>query len=140
MGMSIGGATATEVSKSDRRVKAAINIDGMQFGSRNRRPLTVPFMMLYSDDGVGNNEFLMLRRKNDYHEYHFQGARHADFSDLSLVWPILRVYGQLGEIPAVRMIDLQNDLILNFWDHYLKQRPLRSMKGHPELEATVLVD
>ena len=140
MGMSIGGATATEVSKCDRRVKAAINIDGLQYGSRNHQPLTVPFMMLYSDDGAGNNDFLALQRNQDYHQHHIVGTRHADFTDFPVVWPILRWYGQLGSVNTSKVVELQNQLILNFWNHYLKDQPLPHLAGDPDLRSEVFVD
>lgn len=139
MGMSVGGAAATELCKSDNRVKAAINVDGLQYGVRNHEPLKVPFMMLYSEDGVGTNDFLLLNSQNDFHEYYFRNVRHADFTDLTLVWPILRTYGQLGDIPGKRMVQLSNEVIQSFWDHYLKDQPLKSFErdDYPELEATL---
>ena len=137
MGMSIGGATAGEFCKVDHRVKAGINMDGLQYGKTHSDSLNVPFMMLYSEDGLRLNDFMRLRSKQDYHEYHFRGARHSDFTDLILVWPVLKVYGQLGEIPGKRVIDLTNKVILNFWDHYLKQKPFYNYPeaDYPELDV-----
>jgi len=136
MGMSIGGATATELAKSDSRVKAAINIDGIQYGQRNGEPLVTPFMMLYSRDGMGSNEFLRLNTQADYFEYTLRAARHADFTDLSVVFPIMHLYGQLGEIPGKRMTEISNQLILDFWNAYLKKHPYQYplIQDFPELE------
>jgi len=139
MGMSIGGATAGEFCKVDSRVKAGINVDGLQYGTRHGESLNVPFMMIYSEDGLGLNDFLMLNSKNDYYEYHFKNARHTDFTDLVLVWPFLRVYGQLGDTPGKRMIQITNKVILNFWDHYLKQQPYYEFleADYPELNVVM---
>ena len=139
MGMSIGGATATEFCKADNRIKAGINVDGLQYGTRNNESLKVPFMMIYSNDGLGTNDFLQLGSKDDFYEYHFLNTRHADFTDLALVWPIMRMYGQLGDIPSERMIHLTNKVILNFWNHYLKKQPFQNYenKDYPELKTTV---
>ena len=120
MGMSVGGATATELAKADNRIKAAINVDGLQYGSRNHLDLELPFAMIYSSDGAGVNDFLYLKSKDDYYEYYLNQARHADLTDLTLVWPILSVYGQLGPRHGMEMVQSTNNLILNFWDHYLK--------------------
>jgi len=59
---------------------------------------------------------------------------------LTLVWPVLKVYGQLGEIPGKRVIDLTNKVILNFWDHYLKQKPFYNYPeaDYPELDVLAL--
>lgn len=127
MGMSIGGATATELSKSDTRIKAAINIDGLQYGFRNHEPLKVPFMMIYSKDGQDLNDFLFLGTDQDIYKYTIPDALHSDFTDLTVVWPIMKMYGQLGNITGKRMIHLTNLLTLNFWDHYLKNKPLQTL-------------
>ena len=139
MGMSIGGATAGELCKADKRIKAGINVDGLQYGTMNQDSLPVPFMMMYSKDNPGTNDFLLLNSKNDFHEYYIKEARHADFTDLTLIWPVLGVYGQLGNIPGKRMIQLTNEVISNFWDHYLKGKPYRQFKkkDFPELEIYI---
>jgi hypothetical protein len=137
MGMSIGGATAGEFCKIDQRVKAGINVDGLQYGTTQDDSLNLPFMMVYSDDGLGLNDFMMLRSKQDYYEFHLRDTRHADFTDMILVWPVMKVYGQLGKIPGERVIELTNRIILNFWDHYLKQKPFYKFQeaDYPELEV-----
>ena len=139
MGMSIGGATAGEFCKIDQRVKAGINVDGLQYGTTQKDSLNLPFMMVYSDDGLGLNDFMMLRSKQDYYEFHLRDTRHADFTDMILVWPVMKVYGQLGKIPGERVIELTNKIILNFWDHYLKQKPFYKFQDtdFPELEVMI---
>jgi len=139
MGMSIGGATAGEFCKVDNRVKAGINVDGLQYGTTQDDSLNLPFMMVYSDDGLGLNDFMMLRSKQDYYEFHLRDTRHADFTDMILVWPVMKVYGQLGKIPGERVIELTNKIILNFWDHYLKQKPFYKFQDtdYPELEVMI---
>lgn len=136
MGMSLGGATASEFCKADTRCRAGINIDGFQYGERQREPLNIPFLMIYSDDAHGVNDFLMLNSTHDYHEYWFPNARHSDFTDLTLVWPLLRQVGQLGTVPGERMTQLLNDAVLNFLDRYLKDQslPLLTPEAYPEIE------
>ena len=136
MGMSLGGAVAAEVCKEDSRIKAGVNIDGLQYGNRNHQALDVPFMMVYSRDGADSNEFLMLNSQHDFHQYTIPQARHSDFTDMTLIWPVLRVYGQLGEVPSLKMLRLTNDMLLSFWDHYFKEKPLRKVEeSYPEAKA-----
>jgi predicted dienelactone hydrolase len=139
MGMSLGGAVAAELCKADSRINAGINIDGLQFGNRNDLGLSVPFMMIYSVDDAGDNEFLRLDSQHDFHQYTFLRARHADFTDMTYIWPVMRIYGQLGSIPPDSMIELSNLVILNFWDHYFKNLPLRIFtdQDYPDLETLV---
>jgi hypothetical protein len=141
MGMSVGGAVAVELCKSDDRIAAGINVDGLAYGSRSRDELCVPFMMLYSDDGVGVNDFLMLQSNADYYEYHVSNTRHADFTDLNIVWPIMRTYGQLGEIPGHRMNDILNQTTGAFMARYLTQLDVEvpTAQQIPELIGTAKI-
>ncbi len=136
MGMSIGGAVATEVMKSDNRIKAAINVDGLQYGNRNLDSIKSPFMMLYSEDGKGVNEFLKMQSNSDYYEYTFVNSRHADFTDMAIIWPFMKVYGQLGKINGERMSALTNKVVLNFWDIHLKEQFVEGFDpiNYPELD------
>ncbi len=139
MGMSLGGATASEFCKADTRCRAGINIDGLQYGERQREPLTIPFLMMYSNDAPWVNDFLMLNSTHDYHEYWFPNTHHSDFTDLTLVWPLLRQVGQLGTVPGERMTEILNDAVLNFLDRYLKNQPLPLLtpEDYPEIEMEV---
>lgn len=123
MGMSLGGATASAFCKRDTRCHAGINIDGLNYGERLRQPLTVPFLMLYSDDAPFVNDFLRINAEADFHEYWAPKTRHADFTDFAVVWPLLRTTGQLGPFSGTRMATLLNDVTLHFLDHYVKGTP-----------------
>lgn len=123
MGMSIGGAAAGEFSKIDIRIKAGINIDGLQYGTTQMDTLKVPFMMVYSDDGQGINDFMFLKSNQNYYEYHLKNTRHADLTDMAIVWPILKIYGQAGPLSGNRVTKIMNSIILKFWDSHLKNIP-----------------
>ncbi|HMB62171.1 MAG TPA: hypothetical protein VKN36_03795 [Eudoraea sp.] len=122
MGMSVGGAVAGEFCKVDPRVAAGINMDGLQYGTTQKDSLQVPFMMFASDDGQGMNDFMFLRSKHAYFEYHLRGTKHADLTDMAIIWPILKYYGQSGVLPSERTVEIVHSVILDFWDHYLKGR------------------
>ncbi len=135
MGMSIGGATAGQLCKTDPRIKAGLSIDGIQYGTMLQDSMPVPFLVISSDDGFGFSDFVELRSKDDFFEYHIVGTRHSDFTDLALVWPILKMYGQSGEIPPEHLLPMIDRAVLNFWDHYLKQKPFEEFEAnaYPEL-------
>ncbi|MEK6152910.1 hypothetical protein WIW50_06610 [Flavobacteriaceae bacterium 3-367] len=120
MGMSIGGATAGELCLVDPRVVAGINIDGLPYGVHQKDSLKVPFMLLTSEDGKGMHDFMFLQSQADYYECHLTKTRHADLTDLAVVWPILKYYGQSGELSGKRVVEIMNTAILNFWEQYLK--------------------
>ncbi len=135
MGMSIGGATAGELCKVDHRITAGINIDGLQYGTTQKDSLNVPFMMFASDDGNGMNDFMFLQSRKDYYEYHLKTTSHADLTDMAIIWPILKFYGQSGELSGKRVVEIMNTVILNFWEQYLKGKPESDLSktSFPEL-------
>lgn len=137
MGMSIGGATAGELCLVDPRVVAGINIDGLPYGTHQRDSLKVPFMLLTSDDGKGMHDFVFLQSRADYYEYHLAQTRHADLTDMAIVWPILKYYGQSGELSGKRVVEITNRTVLDFWEHYLKgdQDDDLSTPAFPELSV-----
>lgn len=118
-GMSFGGATAVEFCKIDRRCDAAINIDGTQFGSRAAERFTFPLLMMLSKDGAEENLFLRERAMGPYIQYTAMGALHADYSDLTVIAPLLRQAGFLGTIPSLRMNEITADAVRGFFDEYL---------------------
>ena len=84
-------------------------------------------------------EFLMLSTNKDFHAFYVKNSRHPDFTDMAMIWPVMKWYGQSGKIPGERMIDLTNTIILNFVDHYLKEKPFENLDSdeYPELEIAV---
>jgi len=131
LGMSLGGATASEFCKADPRCSAGVNVDGLQYGTRQRVPLRVPFLMIASDDGAGLNEFLRLGSDAVYLDCHVAGTRHPDFTDLPLVWPWLRHVGQLGRVPPATVETFLDATVLGFLDRYVAGRrdPVRVPEG-----------
>ena len=136
--MSFGGATAAEFCKKDSRCKAGINIDGSQYGELQRQPLTVPFLMFSSADGAGQNEFLLLDSQAEFHEYVVWGARHGDFTDFTMLAPLLKRFDMLGSIPGERMIEITNIAVREFLDRYLKELTSAGIATteFPEIEFT----
>lgn len=137
MGMSIGGATAAELCKVDNRVMAGINLDGLHYGTTQNDSLNIPFMMFTSDDGTGMNDFLFLQSKKDYYEYHLRSTRHSDLTDMAIVWPILKFYGQSGQLKGRRVMEIMNTTLLDFWDYYLKGKTQKDLSTtrFPELHV-----
>lgn len=122
-GMSYGGAAAGEFCKIDDRCKAGVNLDGTQFGRHWGRPVSAPFLMLYHDEHQGGNDFAYLPPTHDFWDYGVTGATHFDFTDFSYVWPIFKTLGYTGPIDGMRVVDITNTVVLNFFDHSLKGKP-----------------
>ena len=49
-----------------------------------------------------------------------------DFTDFVYLWPILKHVGFSGSIDGMRMMEILNTIQLDFFDHYLKGKTIRS--------------
>lgn len=114
VGFSLGGAVATELCKSDQRCRAAVNLDGGIFGTNIQAPVTVPYLMLYSEPHEGGNDFAKKASGPSFEEHTIEGAMHANFHDATLVLPALRWFGLLGPIDGREMIRRKNTIVLKF--------------------------
>jgi hypothetical protein len=123
-GMSYGGGAAGEFCKIDNRCKAGANLDGTQFGRNWNRAVAAPFLMLYHEEHQGGNDFAYLPPTHEFWDYGVKGATHFDFTDFTYVWPLFKTLGFTGPINGMRMIDITNTVVLNFFDHGLKGKPV----------------
>jgi predicted dienelactone hydrolase len=123
-GMSYGGAAAGEFCKIDYRCKAGVNLDGTQFGRRWNQAVSAPFLMLYHEGHQGGNDFAYLPPTHDFWDYGVKGSTHFDFTDFTYVWPLFKTLGYTGPIDGMRMIDIMDIVVLNFFDHSLKGKPV----------------
>jgi predicted dienelactone hydrolase len=125
-GMSFGGAAAGEFCKIDSRCKAGVNLDGTQFGRHWNKAVSAPFLMLYHEEHQGGNDFAYLPPAREFWDYGIKGATHFDFTDFSYAWPLFKTLGYTGPIDGMRMVDIVNTVVLNFFDHTLRNKPLAS--------------
>jgi predicted dienelactone hydrolase len=123
-GMSYGGGAAGEFCKIDSRCRAGVNLDGTQFGRHWNQAVAAPFLMLYHEEHQGGNDFAYLPPTHDFWDYGVKGATHFDFTDFTYVWPLFKTLGYTGRIDGMRMIDITNTVVLSFFDHSLKGRPV----------------
>jgi len=123
-GMSHGGGAAGEFCKIDDRCRAGVNLDGTQFGRHWNQAVSAPFLMLYHDEHQGGNDFAYLPPTHDFWDYGVKGATHFDFTDFTYVWPLFKTLRLTGPIDGMRMIDIMNIVVLNFFDHSLRGKPV----------------
>ena len=116
-GHSVGGATAGQLAYSCSATKAAINLDGFQFGDLVNNKLKVPFMFV-SSNREGNRYLrassFMDDSEADCYQVAIKGFSHDNFTDLKYIME--------GDS---RMIELQRELIRSFFDKYLKEKDVK---------------
>jgi dienelactone hydrolase len=120
VGLSLGGAVATELSKTDDRCAVAVNIDGGLYGEHLQEPITVPYLMIYSELNSGGNDLARDTAQAEFHEATMPGTKHLDFHDASIVLPIMRWIGQLGSVSGTEVTVWKNDQIRQFLDQSIQ--------------------
>lgn len=142
-GQSFGGATAFQVCAIDSRCKAAINIDGTQWGTLLDTPLQTPFLMVYGETTDHLNDWVLNTSQASGYSLRVNGAWHVNFTDFNLVSPLFKLpfLGTLGEIDARQMERIMNAYILAFFDQTLKGIPSPLFQSvsidYPEVELKI---
>jgi dienelactone hydrolase len=125
VGYSLGGAIAMQLSWRDRRLKAAVNIDGWFFDAAPGGWIEQPFMFI-SDDGPATTS-ADLTNSNPVHRYQailddtaerrmlselakhggsavtVLGSDHSDFSDMAYLSPLAVLQGRRPDGAAIRI-------------------------------------
>ncbi len=143
MGHSMGGATAVELGRTREDIDAVIDLEGTMLGEyvdfQNGYPVyekaAYPTALLdvnsraqkedvdameaaeagwtYVNHYVGANAL-------DYREIIFEDAGHLNFTDLPMFSPVLAKFLGVGKVDPVTCINHVNDMVLIFFDYYLK--------------------
>lgn len=113
-GHSVDGAVTGQLAYSYSATKAAIKLDGFQFGYLVNNKLKVPFMFVSSNqEGKSYLRALTIMDKSetDCYQVAIKGFSHDNFTDLK--------YTMEGNS---EMIKYQRELIKRFFDKYLKEK------------------
>ena len=122
-GMSFGGATAGVVCMQDPRVKAGLNMDGKQSGDTINHKLSVPFFYFSSESSKEDRKINAAIYENslaDFYHVHVSHSAHMNFSDMSLISPILKNTSLLGSINGQEMEKIMSAYTLAFFQKYLQ--------------------
>jgi hypothetical protein len=143
-----------EAAIEDRRIKAALDLDGSLFGRMQREGLSKPFMFIEQDlpvyadpakrsapdlinDALNTSDLDAMRKFGAYRIF-LHGSTHESFTDHSLFSPLARLSG-VGRIPADREDAIVRAYTLAFFDKALKganPKLLNEVPG-PYPEATM---
>ncbi|HCQ91675.1 MAG TPA: carboxylic ester hydrolase [Clostridium sp.] len=154
LGHSFGGATSTQVLIKDKRIKAAIDMDGGLYGEAipDKGP-EKPYMLINASDSirnmeeankaeVGNRDELFAEsykrnqtiKKPGVYTIVLPNTDHGSFTDLAGFSPLISVPGSNYK----KTFKLINELSLDFFDKYLKETNTDALdkfkEDHPEIE------
>jgi len=137
VGDSFGGAAATAACAEDRRVRAAVNMDGWFFDAIRERGPNQPLLVIDAytaqagetptssatveavlDAADSADTEASLRRFGGY-LLSVKGTTHEDFTDQPLVSP-LRILSHCGAIPARRIQSIVSSYVVAFFEKTLR--------------------
>ncbi len=137
-GHSLGGATAAVIGRERSDVDSVIVVDGTMFGEETgfengkailtQAPYPVPLLNLYNEEhyleakelGESYDNISATTHALDAREAVFRGAGHINFTDLPMFSPFLAGMLGTGEIDSRYCIEKMNEVILNYFNYYLK--------------------
>lgn len=147
MGHSLGGAASAQIGRIRNDIDAVIVLDGTMLGEEvafennaivlNSTPYPVPLLNVYAEDHYTNSMELVGDSYNNFYatknalcayETVFQDAGHLNFTDLPLFSPALAKMLGVGTIDARYCIETMNEVVLEFFNGYLKDA------GEPKIE------
>jgi predicted dienelactone hydrolase len=137
LGMSMGGMATNEICISDSRVQAGINMDGGLTAPQLDKRIQTPFMFLNGKRYVGYGQLFTKNIVKDGYSLSVRGADHYNFTDYS-IYKIQNLSFLMGTIEGNRIITIMNDLVVAFFDKYLKQNEnidiIDKAQNYPEIE------
>jgi dienelactone hydrolase len=106
-----GGSSAVHFLNREASVKAAVNLDGFQFGKVENATINKPLLVIYSEKYSEINEGIYFSA-SDLHRHTIKNSDHFGFTD----WPNLFSDNKRGIHAFYETLNL----VVNFFDKHLK--------------------
>lgn len=145
-GVSLGGATAAETMRRDRRITAGLNLDGTFMGRVLSTGLNRPFLLMGSDPGEDGQDDTWIqmwdRLRGPRYWVQLDGSRHLSFTDFQVLLPQAGVPPEdyepvIGSIDGRRSVAVQRAYVRAFFDRHLWHSGGRLLDGpsgrYPEM-------
>ncbi|WMI68997.1 hypothetical protein [Mangrovimonas sp. YM274] len=125
-GHSVGGGAAGKVAMNDKRIKAAANLDGIQWGTMIDSSYHVPYLYLSADwpaEHEDINAHVYAHKSQDlFYECKLLQSGHPNFMDIPFMVPVPSLAGT-GTINPYEGMEITSALVTSFFDTHLKQLP-----------------
>lgn len=142
-GHSRGGGAAGETLLTDDRIKAGVNIDGVQWGKIVDTSFDNPFLFISADWPEDkedlNSHAYISKSKTIFYDARISETNHSNFMDIPLMVGF-NFISEAGEIEPKLALEITNNLIVSFFDKHLKGKatsiePLTSSYQNLKLEV-----
>ncbi|ORL44929.1 carboxylic ester hydrolase [Zunongwangia atlantica 22II14-10F7] len=121
-GHSHGGAAAGQALLDDKRIEAAINIDGTQWGDMINSTLNKAFASISSawpeEHPNFNNQAFRNKSNADFYNIRINNTGHSNFMDIPLMVNVPAI-NEAGDMAPFKAYEITNSLILKFFNKYL---------------------
>ncbi len=125
-GHSVGGGAAGNLALKDKRIKAAANLDGIQWGEKIDTTYAIPYLYVSADwpeEHEDINSHVYLQKSTDYfYETKLLKSGHPNFMDIPFMIPVKSLAGT-GEIDPYLGTEIITELLSSFFDRHLKGQP-----------------
>ena len=118
IGLSLGGAVATEYAKRARRKPSCVvNMDGGIYGAEREEPIATRYLMLYSQENDGSNDASLVASSGaEITRRTIAGTKHLNFHDIAAVYPALKWLRVIGSASPMAVINERNQSVSDFLD------------------------
>jgi predicted dienelactone hydrolase len=138
-GHSQGGAAAAQALIEDARITAALNIDGVQWGTVLDTSFSKPFASLSSDWSKElpdlNEHIYRNGSSTDFYKGKVLYSGHASFMDIPLMINI-PIINEAGTIEPGLAHKISSTFVLHFFEQYLKDQPDQPNQTNQLIELT----
>ena len=122
-GHSVGGGSAGNLAIRDSRIKAAANLDGIQWGRMIDTVYQIPYLYVSADwpsEHEDINSHIYINKSTDYfYETKLLKSGHPNFMDIPFMIPVKALAGT-GEIDPYLGNEIVTKLVASFFNRHLK--------------------
>ena len=144
LGHSVGGGSAGNLAMKDKRIKAAANLDGIQWGTMIDSTYHIPYLYISADwpaDHEDLNSHIFINKSSDYfYESKLLDSGHPNFMDIPFMIPVSSLAGT-GKIDPYLAMEIVTMTVTSFFDRHLKndieKDPKKISEDYELLEMTV---
>lgn len=142
IGHSQGGTAAGEALLENPKIRAGINIDGVQWGNMIDTFLSKPFLLLSSDWPEEHPDYNQFAYQNgstsDFYWSKLKNSGHSNFMDIPFMVNLSAI-NEAGSIDPNKAIEQSSQVVLQFFGKYLKNEEtdlLELSTLHPDIEIS----
>jgi len=118
LGMSLGGSAALEMCAKNSPCIAGVNLDGFHPRHIDLEMDTTPFLFMNREDNLLYNTNYLSTKAPAYSVI-IRDITHFNFFDFTIMSPLYKQLGVLGELEGRRMLEITEDYVRIFFDKHL---------------------